>query len=124
MWTFLSLFSLSLSLSLSLDVSSRMTLENGHPLTPTNGWVLDESLQRRQADGPHKLVFALSQRNLDELSRWAEAASYPDSPYYADYRTPQEVRDLVAPTFSAAAAVQNWVLEETGKGNVLTSLFF
>lgn len=57
---------------------------------------------RAKKDSLHRVVFAVKQKNLDELARIVDAVSFPDSPRYGHHLTRAEVAQLTANPVSSS----------------------
>lgn len=57
-----------------------------------------------------KLTFALKQQNTDILEQLLLDVSDPDSPHYGEYRTVEDITNIVAPSEKTIETVRIWLL--------------
>ena len=57
-----------------------------------------------------KLTFALKQQNTDILEQLLLDVSDPDSPHYGEYRTVEDITNIVAPSEKTVETVRIWLL--------------
>jgi len=66
-------------------------------------------LERASPESPIEFTLALKQRNLDILDKWFWEVSDPRHKNYQDFKTIDEIRDLVSPAPEEAHKVQAWL---------------
>ena len=102
---------------------------NREPLDDASQFVAPPDLQSSfnfdQPSDPfveHEVVFALRQRNLDELDALVLRVSTPASPQYGHYKSRAEVAAMTAPAPESIATVMAY-LRRSGASNVRSTRF-
>lgn len=71
------------------------------------GWIQGQELHKRT---PIPIRIALNQRNLDKLETHLLEVSHPESPYYGEHWTAEQVLSMFAPSEETVSIVKEWLV--------------